>query len=133
MRSQTSPICPLIFILCCLGACSFLADGGEVIISEFLAVNTSGLADENGDDSDWIELSSISGAAVDLTGWHLTDNALTLDKWAFPRVTLNSGAKLVVFASGKDRGVGGEELRTYFKLARGCEYLALVRPDWVTI
>jgi len=85
MRSQTSPICPLIFILCYLGACSFLADGGEVIISEFLAVNTSGLADENGDDSDWIELSSISGAAVDLTGWHLTDNALTLDKWAFPR------------------------------------------------
>ena len=133
MRSQTSPICPLIFILCYLGACSFLADGGEVIISEFLAVNTSGLADENGDDSDWIELSSVSGAAVDLTGWHLTDNALTLDKWAFPRVTLNSGAKLVVFASGKDRAVAGEELHTNFKLARGGEYLALVRPDGVTI
>jgi len=133
MRSQSSPLSALIFIICYLGACSLLAGGAEVIISEFLAVNTSGLADENGDDSDWIELSNISGAAVDLAGWHLTDNALTLDKWAFPSVTLNSGAKLVVFASAKDRAVAGEELHSNFKLASSGEYLALVRPDGVTI
>ena len=133
MRSQSSPPSSLIFIIICLGACSLLAGGGEVILSEFMAVNTSGLADEDGDDSDWIELSNISGTAVDLTGWHLTDGALTLDKWTFPGVTLNSGARLVVFASGKDRAVAGEELHANFKLASGGEYLALVRPDGVTV
>jgi len=133
MRSQSSPPSSLIFIIICLGACSLLAGGGEVILSEFMAVNTSGLADEDGDDSDWIELSNISGTAVDLTGWHLTDGALTLDKWTFPGVTLNSGARLVVFASGKDRTVAGEELHANFKLASGGEYLALVRPDGVTV
>ena len=61
MRSQSSPPSSLIFIIICLGACSLLAGGGEVILSEFMAVNTSGLADEDGDDSDWIELSNIFG------------------------------------------------------------------------
>jgi len=105
----------------------------DVIISEVLASNTSGITDEDGDDSDWIELSNTSGAAVDLGGWHLTDDVAQLEKWTFPNITLNPGAELLVFASDKDRAAAGAELHTNFKLASGGEYLALVRPDGVSI
>ncbi len=105
----------------------------DVIISEVLASNTSGITDEDGDDSDWIELSNTSGAAVDLGGWHLTDDATQLEKWTFPNITLNPGGELLVFASDKDRAAAGAELHTNFKLASGGEDLALVRPDGVSI
>ena len=50
-----------------------LAPGADVIISEFLASNVSGISDEDGENSDWIELTNLSGTAVNLTGWSLTD------------------------------------------------------------
>ena len=109
------------------------ARAADVIISEVLASNTYGITDEDGEDSDWIELSNVSGASVDLGGWFLTDDAAQLDKWEFPSTTLNAGAELLVFASDKDRALAGEELHTNFKLAAGGEYLALVRPDGITV
>ncbi|MDB4141994.1 CotH kinase family protein [Akkermansiaceae bacterium] len=102
-------------------------------MSEFLASNTKGLTDEDGDDSDWIELTNVSGSVVDLAGWHLTDDAAVLDQWEFPAVTLNPGDELVVFASNKNRAIAGEELHTNFKLSSSGEYLALVRADGVTV
>src|SRR6266446_5424640 len=55
-----------------------------VVISEFLAHNTSGLMDEDGDFSDWIELYNSGTNSVDLGGWFLTDDATRLTKWMFP-------------------------------------------------
>src|SRR5438876_1764863 len=55
-----------------------------VIISEFLAHNTSGLVDEDGAYSDWIELYNGGASAVNLGGWYLTDDPANLTKWAFP-------------------------------------------------
>lgn len=105
----------------------------EVIISEFLASNISGITDEDGDETDWIEISNLSGSPVDLAGWHLTDRSDVLDQWEFPSLTLNAGEEVVIFASGKNRAVAGQELHTNFKLRTGGEYLALVRPDGVTV
>ncbi|MGI9241034.1 MAG: lamin tail domain-containing protein [Verrucomicrobiales bacterium] len=105
----------------------------DVIISEILASNVSGITDEDGDDSDWIELANVSGTAVDLGGWHLTDAAQVMDKWTFPNVTLNPGEELLVWASGKDRALAGGELHTNFKLTSNGEYLGLVRPDGITV
>ncbi|MFT5525431.1 MAG: hypothetical protein ACI9HK_003399, partial [Pirellulaceae bacterium] len=99
------------------------------IISEFLAVNDTSLADEDGDDSDWIELSNPTSDSVDLAGWHLTDDAADLGKWTLPAVALDSGDFLILFASGKDRTDPDEELHTNFKLSGNGEYLALVEPD----
>ena len=63
----------------------------------------------------------------------LTDSAGTLQKWLFPAgVTLQPGEFLVVFASGKDRAVAGQELHTNFNLSASGEYLALVAADGVT-
>ena len=101
------------------------------VISEFMASNETTLADEDGDFPDWIEIFNPDDESVDLGGYFLSDDALTLNRWIFPATTLGAGEWLVVFASGKDRDVG--ELHTDFKLAAGGEYLALVATDGVTV
>src|SRR6185436_15208532 len=111
-----------------------LADAhGDVVISEFMASNVSTLADEDGAFEDWIEVHNTGAAAVSLLNWSLTDDATRLAKWRFPATNLMAGARIVVFASGKDRRTAGAELHTNFKLERDGEYLALVEPDGVTI
>lgn len=104
------------------------------LITEFVASNDAGLQDEDGERSDWLELFNAGDSALDLTGWFLTDDAGDLDAWAFPAVSLDPGAFLVVFASGKDRAdADGTELHTNFRLGAGGEYLALVEPDGTTV
>lgn len=106
---------------------------GRVIITEFMARNNSTLTDEDGDYSDWIEIQNAEDAAVDLGGWHLTDNDQDLTKWRFPRTILAGGDHLIVFASGKDRSVVGSALHTNFRLNSSGEYLGLVGPDGWTV
>src|SRR4051812_26090779 len=65
-----------------------------VVISEFLAQNDGGLRDLDGDTPDWIELHNTGASAVDLAGWHLTDNATNLTKWTFPATNIASGGYL---------------------------------------
>ncbi|MHC4352564.1 MAG: CotH kinase family protein, partial [Planctomycetota bacterium] len=98
-------------------------------ISEFMAVNDTGLDDEDRDEEDWIEIHNAGADTVNMKGWYLTDNINDLAKWAFPEVTLTPGSYLVVFASGKNRRESSGVLHTNFKLAGGGEYLGLVRPD----
>jgi hypothetical protein len=99
----------------------------DLIISEFLAVNGAGLADADGDFSDWIEIYNRSNRPVNLSGWSLTDDPQQLEKWTFPNISLGSHQYLVVFASGKDRQPDqpGAELHTNFKLDRAGEFLGL--------
>lgn len=96
----------------------------HLVINEFMASNDTGIVDENGDFSDWIEIYNPTGDAVNLLGWSLTDESADLTKWAFPDVDLGGGEFLVVFASNKDRDLG--ELHTNFKLGSSGEYLGLV-------
>jgi hypothetical protein len=112
----------------------------DLRITEFLAGNSRGLQDHEGDFSDWIEVYNNGPATERLEGWHLTDSAANLTQWQFPAVDLAPGAYLVVFASGKDRSftwTDGDgfhtEYHTNFKLDRGGEFLALVAPDGATI
>jgi len=106
-----------------------LLAAGDPIISEFVASNSGGLADEDGDHSDWLEIYNPSASPVDLDGWALTDDPAKPGKWKFPSVTIDSGAFLVVFASGKNRKTPGAPLHTSFKLGASGDYLALDRPD----
>ena len=106
---------------------------GAPTISEFMAANDSGLADEDGEFSDWIEIFNPESVAISLAGYHLPDSAANLSQWTFPAVTLNPGAYLVVFASGKNRTDPASRLHTSFQLSSEGEYLALVAPDGVTV
>ncbi len=98
-------------------------------LSEFMASNTRGLRDEDGDFSDWIEIYNPGATTVSLDGWQLTDNPDQPAKWRFPATNLAGGTFLVVFASAKDRRLPGARLHTNFQLSAGGEYLALVPPD----
>lgn len=107
------------------------ATGGSLGISEFMAVNDGGLEDEDGDDSDWIEIFNPNSTPTETDGWYLTDDAANLTKWQLPPGSVPALGYTLVFASGKDRA--GDELHTNFRLSGSGEYLALVMPDGVTI
>jgi hypothetical protein len=105
----------------------------DPIISEIQAANVSTLADGDGDFSDWIEVRNPGAESIDLQGWYLTDDRTDLRKWQFPAVSLQPASQLVVFASNKDRRDASQELHTNFRLAAAGEFLALVKPDGVTV
>ena len=109
---------------------------GPLVINEFLASNdgtysqypepnqVAGLTD------DWIEILNISGAPIDLDGWHLTDDDSDLTQWSFPPETiLAAGEFLLVYASGDGVPDANGNLHTNFRLGAGGEYVALVGPD----
>ncbi|MEM7230978.1 MAG: lamin tail domain-containing protein [Planctomycetota bacterium] len=101
----------------------------QLLISEFQADNRDTISDEDGSETDWIEIYNPTGAAADLEGWYLTDDPTNLQQWRFPALMLDPDEYLLVFASEKDRRDPGSELHTNFRLDSGGEYLALVRPD----
>ncbi len=103
-------------------------------ITEFVADNRDGIVDEDGNQSDWLEIWNASGVAGDLNGWHLTDDPGNLTKWTLPAIPITSGGYVVVFASGKDRSDPAGEPHTNFRIQSDAGgYLALVKPDGVTI
>ncbi|MFC2137099.1 CotH kinase family protein [Bacteroidota bacterium] len=105
----------------------------EVHITEFLAINDSIHKDENGNYSDWIEIFNPTTNDVDLSGWSLTDKSDNLRKWVFPQIIIPAESYLVVFASGNDTIINPAYIHTNFKLSGDGEFLALVKPDSVTI
>ena len=105
----------------------------ELLITEFMAINATGLRDEDGASSDWIEICNTSPTPTNLAGWHLTDRLSDLRQWTFPSTNVPPSGYVIVFASGKNRRVPGAPLHTNFKLDGQGEYLALVKPDGVTI
>ncbi len=124
----------LIALALALGVCASHGQGDSPIrITEFMAGNRGVLADGNGNFSDWIELQNSAEAPVHLLGWHLTDDASNRRKWTFPDAVIPGGGALIVFASGLGVPDGRGQLHTNFKLNRDGGYLALVRPDGVTL
>jgi hypothetical protein len=96
------------------------------VISEFLATNQYGMQDEDGAPSAWIEIYNSGRAVLNLEGWSLTDTRTNLTKWRFPHVSLLPDKYLVVFASGKGRGLDLVHLHTNFQLDPRGGYLGLV-------
>lgn len=105
-----------------------------LVFSEIVASNSRSYADEDGRFGDWIEFYNGTGAAIDLTGWSLTDDAMQPRKWFFPAGrTLAHGQFLVVFADNRDADerpfyTATSTLHTNFQLAAAGEYLGLVNP-----
>jgi hypothetical protein len=97
-----------------------------LLITEFLAQNQTGLVDEDGTLSDWIEIYNASTNRVSLFEWSLQAGS---DQWTFPPTNLAGGSFLVVFASGKNRSLSGTNLHTSFRLSASGERLALLAPD----
>ncbi len=106
-----------------------ILDTGGVIISEFVANNTS-FEDEYADKPGWLELLNGSSEVVDLGGWYLTDSKSNLTKWKIQSLRLNPYNYKLIFASGKDIQFSSSNfIHTSFTLAKNSGYLALVKPD----
>lgn len=99
------------------------------VLNEFLASNSGGLRDEDGDSADWIEIYNPNPFAIDLGGYLLVDSA---NEWAFPTgsVIPASGYR-IVFASSKNRVNPAGNLHTNFGVSADGEYLALKSPGGV--
>ncbi|MCA1745263.1 MAG: lamin tail domain-containing protein, partial [Bacteroidales bacterium] len=80
-----------------------VAQTPDVVIHEFMASNSSTIADEDGDFSDWLEITNEGTAPVNLEDWGLSDDDGDPYKWVFPAITLEPGQFLLVWASGKNR------------------------------
>lgn len=91
------------------------ADAEKIRISELMAKNRTSLRDENGSFPDWIELENCSDEPVSLGGWRIADEEGEKG-WSFPDIELPAGARLVVYADGKD---SENALHTDFSLSEG--------------
>lgn len=88
---------------------SYGDDTASPIINELMASNQGSLHDEDGDASDWIELYNPSAAPINLAGFSISDNRRN-EPWIFPEIVLPGKGHLLVWASGKDRAVVGQEV-----------------------
>ena len=120
-----------VFILFILLAAFCSISYSQIVINEFLAGNETINTDEDGEYEDWIELYNAGDAAVDLTGYTITDDPDEPDQWTFPDVTVQAKSFLLVWASKKDRQ--GAELHTNFSLKKGGEFVGLYMPDGTVI
>ncbi len=113
--------------LFCLFAFGKVGAQTPIVINEFMASNTSTIADEAGEFNDWIELYNTSGSPVSLNGWFLTDNPANLMKWDFPtNVSIPAYDYLIIWAD-EDSSQG--PLHANFKLSALGEQLMLINAS----
>lgn len=96
-------------------------------INEYMSSNQGAYVLEDGTDPDWIELHNPTDAAIDLTGWTISDDRAEPDKHTFTDgPTVLPGGYLLLFADS-DPEEGPEHLS--FNLSKDGEDLVLIRPD----
>ena len=98
------------------------------IISEFLASNQSGLVDNLGRTSDWIEIWNPTTNAVATEGLFLTDDPESPGKWALPEGRLEPNSYQIIFASGLDEIDSDGAWHANFRISADSDgFLALTR------
>lgn len=109
---QPLPFSPILALALALTAISSHAQVPQ--INEFLSVNTKGIQDEDGSYQGWIEVYNPNLAnPLSLNGYQLTDGTSV---WIFPSVQVMPDARLLVWASGKDKRVITAPLHTNFTI-----------------
>jgi hypothetical protein len=90
----------------------------QVVINEYSCSNVTGPTDAFGEREDWIELHNPTAAAVDISGYYLSDKAGSPLKWAVPAGnSVPAGGYIMVFCSKRDL-VSGGQLHPNFTLAQ---------------
>ena len=113
-------------------ACFAASARSQIVLNELLALNTKGIQDEAKQFEDWIELSNPTRAAINVSGWYLTDKLLRPTKWPIPTGTsIPAGGKLLLWCD-EDQQDG--PLHTNFKLSSTLgEEVWLYKPDGKTL
>jgi hypothetical protein len=88
-------------LLLLLFICSQLP--AQIRLTEVAPTNTGQITDEDGDRPDWIEIRNGSTQVANLAGWGLSDGGAN-SRWLLPETNINPGERILVFASGKNKG-----------------------------
>ncbi len=100
-----------------------IAVGGDVVLNELSAINSSIQADQNGEFDDWIELYNNTSSPIVLDGYYLSDESTNLTKWTFPvGTTISANGFLIIWADNDTTQLG---LHTNFKLSSSGESIYL--------
>ncbi|MFO1514034.1 MAG: CotH kinase family protein, partial [Verrucomicrobiota bacterium] len=104
------------------------ASNSPLVINEFMASNTSTIADPQGEYDDWIELRNVTDSAVSLTGRYLSDEPNNPRKWQFPAgTTIPANGYLLVWADEDTAITDG--LHASFKLSGSGDEIYLTDTD----
>ena len=107
---------------------------GAVVINEVHPSNVNGVADEDGEKDDWIELYNTTASPIDLTGVGLSTKPNNPYEWTFPAgAAIAAKQFLVVFASSKNRTVPGRPLHTNYTINNGVDSVSLTAPGRVQL
>jgi gliding motility-associated-like protein len=105
----------------------------QVVVNEVCASNMGVIADNFGEFEDWFELYNTTASPVDISGWWLSDNPGTPQKWAIPAgTTIPANGFRLVICSGRDLSAGGF-LHTNFKLTQSDQEHAVISNPGGTI
>ncbi len=105
-----------------------------VRVNEWMSDNTSLVAQPpNSLFEDWFELYNAGDEAVDLTGWHLTDNATNWNQFRIPSgYAIPAFGHLLVWAdNAATLNTGSGALHVNFRLSRSGEAIGLFDPNGV--
>jgi hypothetical protein len=97
--------------------------GIPLAINEFMASNSKGITDPQGEYDDWIEIHNYGSYAIDTAGMCLTDDLDVPTKWRIPagrpqETTIAEGGHLLIWA---DNDVEDAGLHAAFELNAGGE------------
>lgn len=102
------------------------ASFSRVRLSELMAKNETGAADELGEVEDWIELVNGSSQSVNVSGWFLSDDPLDPTAWEFPAGTVIApGDELLIWA---DNDGSDGPYHASFQLSAAGESVGLYAP-----
>jgi hypothetical protein len=91
-------------------------------INEVLAINSTGLIDEFGENDDWFEIYNAGEIAVNLQGMFVSDAMGASQEYQLPAVTIAPGEYLLLWADNdEEQGT----MHTNFKFSSGGEAIAL--------
>lgn len=103
------------FFVLLLFLCFGIQLQAQVVINEVVSSNNSGIRDENGEYTDWIELYNTSNNSINLEGYAINDDLIDTVGWVFPSLELAPGNHLLLYASGKDRRNMGLHAKTIIR------------------
>lgn len=106
------------FFVCFFLSFCFFSGQAQIVINEFSGANYTEDFDNYGETEDWVELYNTGNAAVDLSGYHLSDRLTNPDKWAFPAgVSIPAQGFLLIWLSDRDEVIGNN-VHASFKLTQ---------------
>jgi len=114
IKKTTTKIIPL------LGLFLFLSskNHAQVVINEFSSSNLKSFIDDHSDYEDWIELYNTSGSAINIGGFHLSDDTTNLTKYVIPAgTTIGANGFVRFWCSGRNT-FSGTHYHTNFKLTQ---------------